>query len=154
MLSGYVRASAADVLRSAQKDREYVLELRHVITEAVRALVPPRLLGSRVLRGLEVASTALYYTSSSVLGAQTLGEEYCDLFQVDAGTNAQYAPTLTAHVLMTAAHAFGAHTIRAVLRAIARTYGLLIRDEPLNAFVSNFHFLPPSPHTPLSTAQV
>jgi len=135
MLEGYVWASGADVLRAAQKDREYVLELVKAVEEMVKGVLPPRVLTHQLLQSMRAASTLLYYAGTTLVGRQTLGEEYCDLFEVDATSEGLYAPTFGSRLVMTVAHAAGMNFARAAIRALARTYGLLVRDEPLNAFM-------------------
>eukprot|EP00188_Purpureofilum_apyrenoidigerum_P003189 Plantae.Rhodophyta-Purpureofilum_apyrenoidigerum.ctg32680.p1 GENE.Plantae.Rhodophyta-Purpureofilum_apyrenoidigerum.ctg32680~~Plantae.Rhodophyta-Purpureofilum_apyrenoidigerum.ctg32680.p1 ORF type:complete len:297 (+),score=38.35 Plantae.Rhodophyta-Purpureofilum_apyrenoidigerum.ctg32680:42-932(+) len=135
MLEGYVWASGADVLRAAQKDREYVAELTKAMEEMMKSVLPPRVLTHRLLQGTRAISTLLYYTGTTLVGRQTLGEEYCDLFEVDARVEGRYAPSFWSRLVMSFAHAAGLNFVRAVVQALTRIYGLLVRDEPLNAFI-------------------
>eukprot|EP01094_Clydonella_sp_ATCC50884_P011513 TRINITY_DN21308_c0_g1_i1.p1 TRINITY_DN21308_c0_g1~~TRINITY_DN21308_c0_g1_i1.p1 ORF type:complete len:268 (+),score=92.49 TRINITY_DN21308_c0_g1_i1:3-806(+) len=82
MFSG---APQPDVVRGAQKDEWY----RTRLSSNLYAIVD-RLLGSRAAmrkqRELKLFSDLLYLCINTVRGVQTLGEEYCDIWQVHADT--------------------------------------------------------------------
>jgi len=78
----FVEASQPEILRSAQKDESYVNYLRKELTEIIQ-----RLLGNqspvRAQTVSDLSSILLYYSLTTLLDYQTLGEEYIGLVQVD-----------------------------------------------------------------------
>ncbi|KND94713.1 Peroxisome biogenesis factor 10 [Tolypocladium ophioglossoides CBS 100239] len=81
--SPYPFASAPDIVRAHQKDAYFTGHLANVLTDLHR-----RLLGARATHALgpELRSLAalLYFALTTLPGNRTLGEEYCDLIQVEA----------------------------------------------------------------------
>jgi peroxin-10 len=82
ILSPYPFAAAPDIIRSHQKDAYFTGHLANTLTDVLR-----RLLGARSAHALapELRSlaTLLYFSLTTLPGNRTLGEEYCDLVQVD-----------------------------------------------------------------------
>ncbi|KAI1345003.1 Pex12 amino terminal region-domain-containing protein [Xylariaceae sp. FL0016] len=85
--SPYPYAFAPDIIRSHQKDAYFQGLLNNQVTDLHR-----RLLGARSAHawGPESRTIAdlLYLCLTTLLGNRTLGEEYCGLVQVEAGTSA------------------------------------------------------------------
>eukprot|EP01128_Nolandella_sp_AFSM9_P009618 TRINITY_DN6245_c0_g1_i1.p1 TRINITY_DN6245_c0_g1~~TRINITY_DN6245_c0_g1_i1.p1 ORF type:complete len:302 (+),score=21.72 TRINITY_DN6245_c0_g1_i1:123-1028(+) len=76
-------AEQADILRSVQKDDFYLRKVNGDLFDVVRQIAGPRF---AMTHKPEVSLTAdfLYYVLTTAVGRQTLGEEYCDILQVDA----------------------------------------------------------------------
>ena len=83
--SPYPFASAPDIVRAHQKDAYFTGHLANTLTDLHR-----RLLGARSAHALapELRSLAalLYFALTTLPGNRTLGEEYCDLVQVESPT--------------------------------------------------------------------
>lgn len=81
--SPYPFASAPDIVRAHQKDAYFTGHLANTLTDLHR-----RLVGARATHALgpELSSLAalLYFALTTLPGNRTLGEEYCDLVQVEA----------------------------------------------------------------------
>ncbi|POR30848.1 Peroxisome biogenesis factor 10 [Tolypocladium paradoxum] len=81
--SPYPFASAPDIVRAHQKDAYFTGRLASALSDLHR-----RLLGARATHALgpELRSLAalLYFALTTLPGNRTLGEEYCDLVQVEA----------------------------------------------------------------------
>ncbi|KAI9171254.1 RING-1 protein [Paramyrothecium foliicola] len=81
-LSPYPFAAAPDIIRAHQKDAYFTGHLTNTLTDVLR-----RILGARHAHtlGPELHSLAalLYFALTTLPGNRTLGEEYCDLVQVD-----------------------------------------------------------------------
>ncbi|KAH6998297.1 Pex12 amino terminal region-domain-containing protein [Ilyonectria sp. MPI-CAGE-AT-0026] len=81
--SPYPFATAPDVIRAHQKDSYFTGRLTQELSDLFR-----RLRGARATHAaapeLRTAATLLYYVLTTLPGNRTLGEEYCDLVQVDA----------------------------------------------------------------------
>lgn len=81
--SPYPFASAPDIIRAHQKDAYFTGHLTSTLSDLHR-----RLLGARATHALgpELRTLAglLYYALTTLPGNRTLGEEYCDLVQIDA----------------------------------------------------------------------
>ncbi|KAG0370227.1 peroxisome biogenesis factor 10 [Gamsiella multidivaricata] len=80
-------ASQPDIIRANQKDAYYQQILKDQVKDAVRDIF-----GSRIQHmyqtEVDVFSDLCYYSLTTLLGMQTLGEEYCDIMQIksSAGT--------------------------------------------------------------------
>ncbi|KAF9106070.1 peroxisome biogenesis factor 10 [Mortierella sp. AM989] len=80
-------ASQPDIIRANQKDSYYQQILKDQVKDAVRDIF-----GSRTQHmyqtEVDVFSDLCYYSLTTLLGTQTLGEEYCDIMQIkgSAGT--------------------------------------------------------------------
>lgn len=81
--SPYPFATAPDIIRSHQKDAYFTGRLTQDLSDLYR-----RLRGARAThaRGPEIQTLAAltYFALTTVPGNRTLGEEYCDLVQIDA----------------------------------------------------------------------
>ncbi|KAF9371262.1 peroxisome biogenesis factor 10 [Podila verticillata] len=79
-------ASQPDIIRANQKDSYYQQILKDQVKDAVREIF-----GSRTQHmyqtEVEVFSDLCYYSLTTLLGMQTLGEEYCDIMQIRDSTN-------------------------------------------------------------------
>lgn len=76
-------AGAPELVRSNQKDRFYAEHIHGLVSDVTRQLLPLRWwLGWQ--RELQLAAEVAYYGLTTVLGNQTLGEEYCSTIQVGA----------------------------------------------------------------------
>ena len=80
--SPYPFASAPDIIRAHQKDAYFQGVLTNQLTDLVR-----RLTGARTAHAwaseARTAADLLYLSLTPLLGNRTLGEEYCDLVQVE-----------------------------------------------------------------------
>ncbi|KAG0048644.1 peroxisome biogenesis factor 10 [Gryganskiella cystojenkinii] len=79
-------ASQPDIIRANQKDSYYQQILQSQVKDAVREIF-----GSRTQHmyqtEVEVFSDLCYYSLTTLLGTQTLGEEYCDIMQIKSSSN-------------------------------------------------------------------
>jgi peroxin-10 len=100
-LSPYPFAAAPDIIRAYQKDAYFTGHLSNTLADVLR-----RLLGARTAHALapELRSLAglLYLALTTLPGNRTLGEEYCDLVQVDASDRGRL-PALRARAAYIAA---------------------------------------------------
>ncbi|KAG9319489.1 hypothetical protein KVV02_007610 [Mortierella alpina] len=78
-------ASQPDIIRANQKDSYYQQILKDQVKDAFREIF-----GSRTQHmyqtQVEVFSDLCYYSLTTLLGTQTLGEEYCDIMQINSST--------------------------------------------------------------------
>ncbi|CAF9915333.1 MAG: hypothetical protein GOMPHAMPRED_000705 [Gomphillus americanus] len=78
----YPYAAAPDIIRSAEKDKYFQSVLLQHLSNVLR-----KLYGSRYLHihssGLTTFTELLYFCSTTLIGNRTLGEEYCDIVQVE-----------------------------------------------------------------------
>ncbi|KHN96448.1 RING-1 like protein [Metarhizium album ARSEF 1941] len=81
--SPYPFAAAPDIVRAHQKDAYFTGHLANTITDLYR-----RLFGARATHSLapelRALAAVLYFGLTTLPGNRTLGEEYCDLVQVEA----------------------------------------------------------------------
>ncbi|KAF4123469.1 peroxin-10 [Geosmithia morbida] len=84
-VSPYAFAAAPDIIRSHQKDAYFTGHLSDTLSDVHR-----RIWGARSAHSLsaEIRTTAslLYFALTTLPGNRTLGEEYCDLVQLEADT--------------------------------------------------------------------
>lgn len=83
-------AGAPELVRSNQKDRFYAEHIHGLLSDITRQLLPLRW-WLNWQRELQLAAEMAYYGLTTVLGNQTLGEEYCNTVQVGSpGDNKKY----------------------------------------------------------------
>ncbi|KAK5990463.1 Peroxisome biogenesis factor 10 [Cladobotryum mycophilum] len=91
--SPYPFAAAPDIVRSQQKDAYFTGHLANTFTDLHR-----RLFGARSAHALapelRTVAALLYFSLTTLPGNRTLGEEYCDLVQVDGSAGTGNLPNL------------------------------------------------------------
>jgi hypothetical protein len=75
-----------ELVRSQQKDDYYQRMLLSSVTESLQAVAGPRAVGAHKNEAA-LAAGLLYEGVTTLAGQQTLGEEYCDIRQVDVHTD-------------------------------------------------------------------
>ncbi|GMH33066.1 hypothetical protein BSKO_00900 [Bryopsis sp. KO-2023] len=78
-------ASQTDIIRAAQKDELYQRSLANAIRDCVRQLLGP-LKALQYTREIDLLGDVLYNSITTGSGEQTLGEEYCDLLQINGSS--------------------------------------------------------------------
>ncbi|KAM5351724.1 hypothetical protein ACJ41O_004447 [Fusarium nematophilum] len=81
--SPYPFASAPDIIRSHQKDAYFTGYLTQILSDLHRHLRGARATHARAPE-LQTAAALTYFALTTLPGNRTLGEEYCDLVQIDA----------------------------------------------------------------------
>ncbi|KAJ4170451.1 peroxisome biogenesis factor 10 [Fusarium falciforme] len=81
--SPYPFATAPDIIRAHQKDAYFTGHLTQIISDLHRRLRGARLTHARAPE-LQTAAALTYFALTTIPGNRTLGEEYCDLVQIDA----------------------------------------------------------------------
>ena len=97
-----IKPSAAAILRSIQKDEQYVDVVRNQVNQLIRLVVGPRS-WIRWRHEIEAIATFLYYGATTLNGLQTLGEEYVRIVQIEG--NQLKMPSLIVSLLY-AIHSF------------------------------------------------
>ncbi|KAL6073864.1 peroxisome biogenesis factor 10 [Balamuthia mandrillaris] len=97
----FPEAAQPDIIRAAKKDSFYKNLL---FSEGMEVLL--RVMGPRWTeynkQEMRLLANVLYYGLSTWLGAQTLGEEYCDIVQVREGSNLPATPLARTFLLFCA----------------------------------------------------
>ncbi|KAL6924707.1 hypothetical protein ACHAPO_005517 [Fusarium lateritium] len=81
--SPYPFATAPDIIRSHQKDAYFTGHLAQILSDLHRRLRGARLTHARAPE-IQTLATLAYFALTTIPGNRTLGEEYCDLVQIDA----------------------------------------------------------------------
>ncbi|KAF1355323.1 Pex12 amino terminal region-domain-containing protein [Delphinella strobiligena] len=81
----YPHASAPDIIRSHQKDTYFQSQLSTHLTSVVRSLRGARFTHIHAT-DLRTIADLVYLCLTTLLGNRTLGEEYCDIVQLEEGT--------------------------------------------------------------------
>ncbi|UKZ51668.1 hypothetical protein TrVGV298_005430 [Trichoderma virens] len=119
----YPFAAAPDIVRSHQKDAYFTGQLANSFSELHR-----RLFGARSAHSLapelRTAASLLYFCLTTLPGNRTLGEEYCDLVQVDAsaGLSLPALPSRAAYIVGTILLPYLASRVLPGLRARLRRF--------------------------------
>ncbi|KAJ2003779.1 peroxisome biogenesis factor 10 [Coemansia thaxteri] len=104
-----------DIVRSTQKDLFYQQRLQSQLADIVQQTKGTRYYAAHQ-KDVEAASKAIYYGLTTLTGAQTLGEEYCGILQIDKH---QLYPSLGRRflmVLLQSGAGFGAERMLAAVR--------------------------------------
>ncbi|KAF9978215.1 hypothetical protein BGZ73_003396 [Actinomortierella ambigua] len=111
-------ASQPDIIRANQKDAYYQEILKTQVKDAVRDVLGKcSRFQHQFQNEINVFSDLCYYSLTTLLGMQTLGEEYCDIMQISSATKT--FPTLARrsalvfwHVLMPYLYSKGSQELR------------------------------------------
>ncbi|KAJ1718102.1 peroxisome biogenesis factor 10, partial [Coemansia biformis] len=116
--SAFVFPSAGqpDIVRAAQKDLFYQQRLQTQLEELVQLTCGTRFYASHQ-DTVGAAAKAIYYGLTTLAGAQTLGEEYCGIMQIDGR---RLYPSLGRRVLLVLLQAGSALGPAPVLAAVRR----------------------------------
>jgi peroxin-10 len=110
-------ASSPDIIRAHQKDAYF----RGVLTNSLTTLVR-QTRGARAAHAhaadLQAAGSLLYHALTTVPGNRTLGEEYCDVVQVEG--DARRLPALARRVAYVAAEIVGPYLAARAMPAVRR----------------------------------
>ncbi|KAJ2769079.1 peroxisome biogenesis factor 10 [Coemansia nantahalensis] len=109
-------AGQPDIVRAAQKDLFYQQRLLAQVAELVQQVGGTRLYASHQ-SAVDTAARAVYYGLTTLAGAQTLGEEYCGILQIDPH---RLYPSLGRRLLLVLLQAGSALGPAAVLAAARR----------------------------------
>ena len=82
-------AGTPEVVRATQKDRFYTEHITSLLSDISRQLLPLRL-WLRWQRELQLLAELGYYSLTTLLGNQTLGEEYCNIIQIGPSARRKY----------------------------------------------------------------
>ncbi|KAM0792835.1 hypothetical protein ACM66B_002601 [Microbotryomycetes sp. NB124-2] len=94
----FASAAQPEIVRANQKDLFYLSQLTERFEDVMRSLLGTRWLqkwGSELQHGSRLA----YFALTTLLGSQTLGEEYCDILQYDVATKKPPTPQRRALLL-------------------------------------------------------
>ncbi|KAJ2715277.1 peroxisome biogenesis factor 10, partial [Coemansia spiralis] len=122
-------AGQPDIVRAAQKDLFYEQRLLAQLAELVQQTCGTRFYASHQ-SAVDTAARAVYYGLTTLAGAQTLGEEYCGILQIDPH---RLYPSLGRRVLLVllqAGSALGPASLLAAARRWLQTRRLRRRTVP------------------------
>ncbi|KAF8424530.1 Pex12 amino terminal region-domain-containing protein [Tirmania nivea] len=139
-------AAAPDIIRATQKDAYYQSVLLDRLSELLRKLYGARLLHSQSSE-IRALADLLYHSLTTLRGARTLGEEYCDIVHIDAdtqrlprlGKRAGFVATavLVPYILTKLLPRFRARVKGKLDRAVQRGEEKIRREEAQLAMVKN-----------------
>ncbi|RPB25837.1 hypothetical protein L211DRAFT_59429 [Terfezia boudieri ATCC MYA-4762] len=139
-------AAAPDIIRATQKDAYFQSVLLDRLSDLLRKLYGARLLHSYTSETRAFADL-LYHAITTLRGARTLGEEYCDIVHIDAdtqrlprlGTRAGFMATvvLVPYILTKLLPRFRARVKGKLDRAVQRGEERIRREEARLAMVKN-----------------
>lgn len=111
-------SGAPELVRSNQKDRFYTDHINSLLSDISRQFLPLRL-WLRWQREIQLLAELGYYALTTVIGNQTLGEEYCNIIQVGTTVGGQYkAPGFIRRVLAIIIQTIGVYGIEKLLELL------------------------------------
>jgi peroxin-10 len=127
-------ASSPDIIRAHQKDAYFRGLLTNSLTTLVRQTRGARAAHAHAAN-LQTAGALLYHALTTVPGNRTLGEEYCDVVQVEAGGgDARRLPALARRAAYVAAEIVGPYVAARAMPGVRRRLrGALVRAEQRDA---------------------
>ncbi|KAG0143448.1 hypothetical protein CROQUDRAFT_661254 [Cronartium quercuum f. sp. fusiforme G11] len=81
----YPNAAQPEIIRADQKDAYFIATLQDMLESSLRGFVGARWITARS-NDLRDVGRLIYYFLTTLSASQTLGEEYCDIAQLDATT--------------------------------------------------------------------
>ncbi|KAK4056291.1 peroxisome biogenesis factor 10 [Microbotryomycetes sp. JL221] len=94
----FASAAQPEIVRANQKDLYYLSQLTEQVEDVTRSLFGTRWL-QKWSSELQHGSRLAYFALTTLLGSQTLGEEYCDILQYDVKTKKPPTPKKRALLL-------------------------------------------------------
>ncbi len=130
-------AGAPELVRSNQKDRFYTDYLTSLLSEVSRQVLPLRI-WLRWQREFQLLAELGYYGITTVIGNQTLGEEYCNIVQVTPTTPGKplVAPGFLRRTIHIIIQTFGVYALEKGLEVIYKR----IRDRRLGLELSEENY--------------
>ncbi|XP_076320450.1 peroxisome biogenesis factor 10-like isoform X2 [Tachypleus tridentatus] len=114
----FTSAGPAEILRSSQKDEQYIQQLQGELAELVQ-----RITGISTWlkwrKELDVLSSLTYFGITTLAGLQTLGEEYIHIVQVDGSL--RRVPSWWRRALSVLLHSTSNYLLQATLVVLERT---------------------------------
>ncbi|MES1913493.1 MAG: hypothetical protein MHM6MM_005689 [Cercozoa sp. M6MM] len=89
----FATASQPDMIRALEKDMFYLSIVRDQVKHAASLLLGRR--STRWVHETQLLADLAYFGVTTIWGAKTPGEEYCDLLRVTGNPNRMRLPTLT-----------------------------------------------------------
>lgn len=120
----YPHASAPDIIRSHQKDTYFQSQLSTHLTSVARTLRGARFTHTYAT-DLRTAADLLYLCLTTLLGNRTLGEEYCDIVQLEHTASGSSLP----HLCRRAAYIFGSVLVPYALQKLLPTFRRRLRAK-------------------------
>ena len=118
-------AGAPELVRSNQKDRFYTNRISVLLSDIGYQALPLRL-WLKWQREFQLVAEFTYYGLTTVLGNQTLGEEYCNTIQIGPNQSTRYiAPGIIRRTLAILLQTIGPYIVEKSLEALYRR----IRDR-------------------------
>ena len=114
----YPTATSPDIIRSHQKDAYFSSVLHEQLTTFLRQLYGARFIHTHTT-SLRTFADLLYLSLTTLIGNRTLGEEYCDIIQVEDATAAKL-PRLSARSAFIALHILLPYGLGRVLPKLRR----------------------------------
>lgn len=125
-------AGAPELVRSNQKDRFYANHIGALLSDISYQALPLRL-WLKWQREFQLVAEITYYGLTTVLGNQTLGEEYCNTIQIGPTQNQRYtSPGALRRTLSILLQTIGPYVVEKSLEVLYRH----IRDRDLNLEMS------------------
>jgi len=122
----FILAGVAEMMRSQQKDSEVCLstllplvrKTAELSSQLYSSFAQNNLINLHASWSseLELLSSCLYYTVTTLSGQQTIGEEYVNIIQVD-GTR-KYHPKFLRRCLMVSLHCFGPYLVSIIVNQL------------------------------------
>lgn len=135
-------AGAPELVRCNQKDRFYTEQLTSLLSDISRQVLPLRL-WLKWQRELQLLAELGYYGFTTVLGNQSLGEEYCNIIQVGPSEAGQpwVGARFGRRLLSVLVQIFGVYTAEKGLEVLHRrigdrNLGLRLSETEYNALES------------------
>ncbi|XP_050419352.1 peroxisome biogenesis factor 10 [Patella vulgata] len=113
----FKNAGSAEILRSQQKDEQYLTFLRSTIADNCQTLAGARF-WIKWRKELDVLSDLGYFILTTLAGYQTIGEEYVNIVQVDSSK--RRLPTLGRRLLMVILYVSSPYLLQKTLKNVEK----------------------------------
>ncbi|GAA6056167.1 hypothetical protein JCM3770_004240 [Rhodotorula araucariae] len=144
----FANAAQPEIVRANQKDLYYLSQLGERIEDVARSFLGTRWL-QRWGNELQQGSRLAYFGLTTLLGSQTLGEEYCDIMQYNASD--RRTPTLPRRAALVALHCLFPYFLARAYARLRRS--LISRHESQQAAQADIDSLFASSAPPLPAKQ-
>jgi peroxin-10 len=129
-------ANQPEIIRSNQKDQFYKKQLYENFFDGINKLIGPRF-SMLYQKEINLISDLFFYLFTTILGNQTLGEEYCDIIQIK--NNLYLPPKLKTRLLLIFFHCNLPYFYEKFLNKIQKKQKLVKKIKMLIEMIVKFH---------------
>lgn len=131
-MSRFKPALQPEILRAHQKDEQHITSLQRDVSEIARAGLGTRQ-WMQWRSEIDSLASLMYYCATTLIGSQTLGEEYVHILQLSRSLTS--VPSIAQRLALVVAQSFGGNIVKGAVNLLKRERG--VDTAAVNAVLEN-----------------